>query len=273
MKTHYLILSGGLGNQMFQYALYHVLREKGMKVKLDTSLYNLTKMHNGYELDRVFDISDKTICKRGLHLMGLRLLLKYRPKFLVTVDKLFYDASLLNVCKPYIYGYWQDECYFKSVEQGIRSIFSFQGIDNRNLQIANELRACNSISLHIRRGDYVSYGMTIIKEDYYKQAVQYFNNQIKNCVFYIFSDDIKESEDMIRKMNVDYKMIYHNKGTDSYKDMYLMSNCQHNIIANSSFSWWGAWLNNNPDKIIVSPKVWSSKNELLKPQLKEWILV
>jgi hypothetical protein len=256
-----IIVSGGLGNQMFQYALYLALKEKGRNVKLDTSLYSHVKMHNGYELERCFGVKEPVVKSGKVHLFLLRLLLKIRPKILLQGDVLHFDEKVFTTRSFYFHGYWQSEKYFKCIEDLIRDTFIFQNIDEKNKMLAEEISSVNSISLHIRRGDYLKNSIYsgVCTEEYYMNAVEQMLSEIastQNLKFFVFSDDKDFATQFINKINYPAKLIDSNKGMDSYKDMYLMSQCKHNIIANSSFSWWGAWLNNNPNKIVIAPKKW-----------------
>lgn len=252
MKT--LIFTGGLGNQMFQYALLLSLRNRGYVVEADISFYSYLNMHNGYELARVFGIKDRATDKGGLHLFLLRTISKYKPKCLFSGDKLRYDENVLLAPQKYIQGYWQSELYFKDIEQQVKDAFAFQNIDSFNAELAKRMQESESVSLHIRRGDYIAYGMTLVGKDYYEKAVDIVLKKLGKVKFYIFSDDEVEARRIADDMGIDYQILNHNKGENSYKDMYLMSQCKHNIIANSSFSWWGAWLNDNPNKVVVAPK-------------------
>ncbi len=272
MKIH-LILRGGLGNQLFQYALALSLRNRGHEVLLDTSMYGMVEMHNGYELDKAFGIQDRTTCKGGIHLLKLRIIQKYRPTLLYIRDNEQYNPTILDHPKRYINGYWQDERYFKMIEQEVRETLTFKGIDPQNQSIAEEMSRSLSVSLHIRRGDYAAFGMTLIGDAYYRQGVQTMIERLGTPTFYIFSDDKDEAEKMAKDLGINYRLMSQNRGEDSYKDMFLMSQCKHNIIANSSFSWWGAWLNSNPGKIIVAPKDWDSKKPDFHPQLSDWTLL
>lgn len=260
-----LIFSGGLGNQMFQYAMLLSLRHHGLSVRIDTSLYRYVKMHNGYELNRVFGIEEKSIDKGGLHLLWLRFLNKYKPSIIYSKDNLHFNYKVLDKPCRYIEGYWQSELYFEVISQQVKDAFVFQNIDSMNAAYADTMRNCESVSLHIRRGDYASYGMTIIGKDYYEKAVAIMKDKLGKVRFFIFSDDEVEARKIADEMGIDYQIMNHNSGSDSYKDMYLMSQCKHNIIANSSFSWWGAWLNNNPQKIVIAPK------RLTDINCKSWI--
>lgn len=272
MYSH-IIVNGGLGNQMFQYAFALALRHRGHHVVMDTSLYNYAIMHNGYELERVFGIEEPLINKKGLHLGWLRFLLKYKPTLFLSNDHLCFDKSNLDSPKRYLYGYWQNEQYFKDVADEIRRKFVFQGIDERNQLIAREMNGCNSVSVHIRRGDYETSGMLLLDEDYYSRAFDLLLEKVADPVLYIFSDDCQAAETIVSKYydEYKYKIIDWNKGADSYKDMYLISQCRHHILANSSFSWWGAWLNDSRNKIVIAPKCWVYNNPELCPQVDGWI--
>lgn len=272
MKKKNVIIRGGLGNQMFEYALACALRKRGYRVAIDISFFSLFKMHNGYELNNVFGIDEECIYKQGLHLLWLRFLNKFKPAFLVSKDTLAFDPSILSDPKKYLFGWWFDEKYFKSIEPIIRDIFVFKNIDILNNAMGKEMSNCDSVSIHVRRGDYAAYGMRILEVDYYMKAIQEILNKVKNPIFYLFSDDFEEAEKLLQSFNVSFVSVRNNTGNDSYKDIFLMSHCKHNIIANSSFSWWGAWLNNNPNKLVIAPKEWDNK-PYFKPQIDSWILI
>lgn len=267
-----IIIQGGLGNQMFQYALVLALRSRGFKVKLDTSMYNFMKMHNGFELEKVFAIKEDVVLKNDIHLLWLRIIRKYNLPIILK-DTCSFNLLVLKKPALYLNGYWQDERYFNFVQDEVRKVFLFKDIDIQNINLSEEMKSCNSVSLHIRRGDYADYGMTIIDTNYYKKAIKFICQKVYAPIFYIFSDDTIEAKRIADDLDINYKIISHNRGSDAYKDMYLMSKCSYNIIANSSFSWWGAWLNNNPDKIVVAPNVWDSKKINFHPQCEDWILL
>ena len=269
----YLILTGGLGNQMFEYAFLLALRHKSHKVVMDISHYDFLQMHNGFELERVFGIKEECVNKQGLHIQWLRFLNKFRPSALYMADKLFFEPSCLENPKKYIWGYWQDELYFKEIDEQVRSVFTFNKMDKTNFAIAQEMHSNNSVALHIRRGDYAAFGMNLMGMDYYRLAVKYITKKVRDTHFYVFSDDETVASEMANSLGLNYTLINHNKGMESYKDMYLMTKCKHNITANSSFSWWGAWLNGNKDKIVVAPKEWNMNNPSINPQPTSWVLI
>jgi hypothetical protein len=273
-----VIITGGLGNQMFQYAFALALRSKGIETKLDISYYDFWKkynwnMHNGYELQDVFCINEECICSQGIHMKWLRLLDRHDPFSIIMKDDNTYHPEFAESHSHYYYGYWQDERYFQHIKKQVQEAFVFQNIDLQNLRIAEEMNSCNSVSLHIRRGDYEQFGMTLMDDSYYQKAINVILQRTSNPTFYIFSDDPVEAKNIAKRMHISYQFIDLNKGKDSYKDMFLMSNCQHNIIANSSFSWWAAWLNNNMNKIVIAPAIWDNKLRGFHPQLDCWELL
>lgn len=282
---------GGLGNQMFQYALYISLKHKcnGETVKIDTSCFRGYPLHNGYELERIFNVKPEhatwldllrlayPYCHYRLWQIGKRFL--PRKKTMVIEKKNEeYDASALDVTGDcYFDGYWQNEKYFMNVKDQLYDVFTPKAIDSRNASFANELSACNSVSLHVRRGDYTKnplYG-GICDETYYINAIKELQAHIDVDVYCVFSNDIiwcKEHLPRIIGSKV-IKYVDWNTKTDSYMDIYLMSCCRHNIVANSSFSWWGAWLNRNKDKIVISPKKWNNIKGSQFEIPKNWLRV
>lgn len=268
-----LIVTGGLGNQMFEYAFLLALRNKGHGVVMDTSYYDFVKMHNGYELERVFGIKEELVNRQGLHMLWLRYLNRFRPDSIYLADDLSYRPECLEKPRKYLWGYWQDERYFNDIADIVREVFQFRNIDGYNQTVAQEMAKKCSVSLHVRRGDYAEFGMNLLGDDYYKKAINHIiKNTVEDPFFYIFSDDVDVAKGIAEMMGINYALMSHNRDKDSYKDMYLMSRCKHNVLANSSFSWWGAWLNGNKDKIVVAPKIWNDKYEIIQPQAEGWVL-
>ena len=180
--------------------------------------------------------------------------------------------KLFNPNNKYFVGYWQSENYFNSIEKIIREHFKFKPtLSEKNLRLKKRIENSNSVSLHIRRGDYVNnasayktHGLCSI--EYYNRAIDEIKRQVKDPIFFIFSDDpewVKSTDFGI----INFEIIDWNIGNLSYIDMQMMNCCKHNIIANSSFSWWGAWLNSNSKKIVISPKKWFA-NDVLNEQAK-----
>ena len=234
-------LMGGLGNQMFQYAYGRAvsLRDK-TELALDISWFRKQSKNipRRYELD---------IFRSPQSLVDLNMFSKCWNK--LTGDK-------------YLNGYWQSEKYFKDIEDVVRSDFEFPLLDDeRNEDASLLMQDTDSVSVHVRRTDYVSLPNVsaclgdICTREYYQKALRLMSDKVPDAEFFFFSDDIqwvkKNLGDGLRCHYVDW-----NNGLDSFRDMQLMSLCKHHIIANSSFSWWGAWLNKNPGKLVVAPGKW-----------------
>ena len=263
-----IFITGGLGNQMFQYAFFLSFKEKGIKTKINTFSYTNSTIHNGLELERVFDIKVPPKENKIAYLWH-KFIYKFCPKGIVYKDKIMtFNPRVYETKCLYLRGYWMNEEYFKSIEELIRTTFTFHHIDNENYLLANIIRNNNSISIHIRRGDYLLNSIyNVCDENYYRKAINLMCEKVNNPIFYVFSDDPEWCANFITRFNINYQIINSNQGKNSYKDMYLISNCNHNIIANSSFSWWGAWLNKNKSKIVIAPSRWwtnSKKNIWVK---------
>lgn len=271
-----IVFTDGLGNQMFQYALYLEMCYRGRKPKINIGIITRNIVHNGFELCNDFEIDKKSL---PLSMIG-----KFAGAFTIIVDRYFkafsyhqdidnFSDEVFNTRKPFVYGYWQDCRYFRNVENVVRKSFTFRNIDKVNFRISEEMKQCNSVSLHIRRGDYLKYAQyQVCTPEYYEKAINIIKEQVEKPIFYIFSDDLIWSEEFLRNKGVKYVLVSNNRGKDSYKDMYLMSQCRHNIIANSSFSWWGAWLNEFETKIVLCPKMWLS-NHKINPCPDNWIKI
>lgn len=267
---------GGLGNQMFQYAAGRALSlARGSSHLLDISAFRNSSVHQGFEVQRIFacpiqiaSIADvrsvlgwqySPFSRRVLAYPALAL---FRRKSLVIEPHFHYWSGIDAFSDDcYLQGYWQSEKYFLDVMQVIRADFTFTiPLDRRNADLAAQIGDVNAISLHVRRGDYVSNPETtahhgVCSLDYYRSAIQYVKEHVEQPHFFIFSDDLVWVKEHL-KTDVPCCYVDHNRGAESYKDMQLMSLCKHHIIANSSFSWWGAWLGANPEKLVVAPERW-----------------
>jgi hypothetical protein len=269
-------LIGGLGNQMFQYSIARALScNKHTSLRLDISGYNNYNLHQGFELCNVFDVSAEIATISDIHnvlgwqssqsvrqILSRLKLSKFNSSKLVLEPNFNFWPEILNSPNPcYLDGYWQSEKYFIDFSALIRKDFTFKNeLDSHNLELASIINKTNSVSIHIRRGDYVNnlktnatHGLCSI--DYYSTAFNYITERIESPYFFIFSDDIEWARKNI-SLNFPCQFISHNIGSKSYVDMQLMSLCKHNVIANSSFSWWGAWLNTNESKIVIAPSKW-----------------
>ncbi len=257
-------ITGQLGNQMFQYALGKHLELLGHHVSYYLGYY---EAHSNHEmaLNRIFGIQ-LPIAKREQYLTYIedrhRIIDRVRRKLFGKKVKLFteigsgtleYKPKVFEFSEGLVDGYWQSEKYFSPISDVIRQTFRFQNISQQNLQIGQEMTYSNSVSIHVRRGDYLG-GFPVQNMDYYSKAMQYFRDRHQNLKFYVFSDDLQWCRTNF--MGDDICFVDWNRSKDSPYDMYLMSCCRYNIIANSSFSWWGAWLNNNLQKEVIAPKLW-----------------
>ncbi len=268
-------LIGGLGNQMFQYAagrrLAHVLR---VELKLDITEfgnYTLRTYSLGdYSIQENFasaeEIAALRLSKRG---MVERILAKVLHKRSTHIrEKHFhFEPEILNLPDGvYLDGYWQSEKYFSDIAGIIRQEFTVKPIQtDKNRELAEEIASCESVSLHIRRGDYVYNPHTnrvhgVCDLDYYSRCAEELSRMVKNQHFFVFSDDPEWVHDNL-KLSYPMTLIDNNGADRNYEDLRLMSQCKHHIIANSSFSWWGAWLNPRRDKIVFAPRQWFGKEQ------------
>lgn len=278
--TVYTSLIGGLGNQMFQYAAGRALALRmNTKVRLDISGFSSYRLHQGFELQRIFACSVEVASISDIdrllgwqsHPFFRRLLARpsfaaFRRKEFVVEPHFHYWPginSLKNDC--YLSGYWQSEKYFCDAASQIRTDFTFHlPLGNRNAELASQIKQVNAVSLHVRRGDYANNPKTkamhgLCSLDYYRAAIRQIYERVDQPYFFIFSDDMAWVQ---KNLKIDSPSVYvqHNFGAESYNDMRLMSMCRHHIIANSSFSWWGAWLNASLEKIVIAPRTWFVKN-------------
>ncbi len=280
-------IKGGLGNQMFQYAFALALKNKfpDEKIFIDTQHYKFPFLktfrgnnfhHNGYEINTIFPncqiptASWLDIAKHSYYIpnyvisRALRKVLPHRKKEFVQSSSLayLYDASVFESADySYYDGYWLSPNYFDFCKDDILNAFEFQSFDTiYNIELANSIRSNNSIAIHIRRGDYLNNPIYkgICTFDYLKSAVNKAKNIIKNPIYFIFSNDIVWCSENLKIIFGKSPVLYvtNNKGTSSYKDMQLMSLARCNIIANSSFSWWGAYLNKRSDHLVFCPHKW-----------------
>jgi Glycosyl transferase family 11 len=261
---------------MFQYAASKALAmRRGADLCLDVTSFEGYTLHHGFELKRIFDCPENLasnsdirkvlgwraapLVRRVLSLAGMRLLrgrsLAMEPSF--SYWPAYEDAP--GEC--YLFGYWQSERYFADVAASIRKDFEFKTqLNSKNDSLARQIRNVNAVSLHVRRGDYVKNPVTLAKHgvcspEYYRDAIARITEEVDAPFFFIFSDDIQWVKENV---GIEYpcKYIDHNSGADSFNDMRLMSMCRHHIIANSSFSWWGAWLAQSPRQIVIAPEPW-----------------
>ena len=259
---------GGLGNQMFQYAYARALQKKGYEIKIDISAFNNYKLHGGYQLDKYNISLKKTTIEetRSLHksdiISRVLKILCLRKDEIIKEKSLLVSNDLLNVDdNTYVDGYFQSEKYFLAIRKEIVKEFTIKGsLTNYTKLVEKWIQdEDNAVSLHVRRGDYISnkkanvvHGTCSMK--YYQNAIKMLNSKLHNNKYFIFSDDIKWCKENLKMNNAIY--VDNEEKRIPHEDIYLMSLCSHNIIANSSFSWWGGWLNSNLEKIVVAPTKW-----------------
>lgn len=288
-----VIIFNGLGNQMSQYAFY--LQKK----KIDNSTRFIFDKrshinHNGYELGRVFNIElEKTLSNSILFLLFRILTIKKYPYFSKPLIKtlnffgirLFeesenydFDEVLLKPSKGirFLYGGWHSEKYFNSNRNQVLKAFKLKVEDKENLDHLEKIKKTESVSIHVRRGDYMKgihfemYG-SVCTKGYFEVAIDKINKMLEKPHFFVFSNDlqwVKENFVMERCTFVDC-----NKAKDSWKDMYLMSNCKYNINSNSTFSWWGSYLNCNESKVVIIPHYFVNNLETKDFYPSSWLRI
>lgn len=270
-----VLLKGGLGNQMFQYAAGRRLAcLHDVQLKLDLSWfrdYPDGATPRSFVLDH-FSIRAESATDQEIALLFEPQFGRIR-RFLNSINPCYrnthirshnscFDPAILglpdNICLD---GYWQSEKYFSDIASVIRNEFTAHDEpEERNREFISTINGCNAISIHIRRGDYVTDAKNAARhgtciDNYYKKAVELVAERVERPHFFVFSDDpvwVREHFRISHPMT----LVDHNGPDEAHEDLRLMSLCRHQIIANSSFSWWGAWLNPKPDKIVIAPSRW-----------------
>ena len=263
---------GGLGNQLFQLAYALHLNKNEKKVFLDISSFKTYKLHGGYQL-RNFNHS--------LPILKSSLIVKIFKLFFKTIkyEKLKFknfNFIFLKYNNIYLDGYFQNENYFNESEKFIKDCLIKSKLNESDTfkKIKKKIISENTCSIHVRRGDYTNpknikiHGLLNLK--YYEDAIEIIKKKgVQN--FIVFSDDIDWCKKNLKFSKID--MIYSDSGLSQIEDLFLMSFCSSNIIANSSFSWWGAWLNQNPNKIVIAPKKWLVNDSSVDVIPKNWIKI
>lgn len=287
-------ITGGLGNQMFQYAIALILAKKNKtSIYIDDSFYQ--NKNSGTPRDFELSLFQKNLNFATPYLISyftsLSFWNKLRRQAALNYPKIYnekncaFDKKVLGLSNPvYLKGYFQSYKYFNGFEKQICDFFSFpENMNNeRDKKFLTKLNYNNSVAIHVRRGDYINDYKTQkfhgnCTKKYYLEAIELIAKQTTDPYFFFFSDDPLWCEQNFKNLPYKINFVTKNQGTNSWKDMMLMSNCKNNIIANSSFSWWSAWLNRNPKKIVIAPEKWFafSKKEgnaldLIPP---EWIRI
>jgi hypothetical protein len=271
-------LIGGLGNQMFQYAAGRRLaHHHNTDLFLDATGFAYNPLRK-YELD-VFRINatfaplnllkQVPISRKDAIRLSIRKLYARNTEFrYVKENGLDFHEEILSLPdNSYLAGYWQSENYFGEIADIIRKEFSFVNPPSLiNQELMEKMMGCNSVSMHIRRGDYVSDPIImeihgVLGTEYYKKALNVIEEHVKDPQIFVFSDEIPWAKDYI-KTHLPLHFIDFNRAEKNYEDLRLMSHCKHHIIANSSFSWWGAWLSNKKNNVVIAPIKWFADKEM-----------
>ena len=290
---------GGLGNQMFQYAFALSLQDRfpNEKILIDISHFHYlflkkwktSNLHNGYEIDKIFH--NVAIPKAGIG--DLMKLTWYMPNYWLSrvIRKVFplrkteyiqtteqstsFDTLAYNIKGDCYYeGYWQSISYYLPIREKIQKTFAHPVPNDINAKYIQQIKDSNSVGIHVRRGDYLNFAAykDICNLEYYQKAIKEVLKDGQLHSFYIFSNDVEWCKSNICPLlgNNPCHIVTENTGKNSCWDMFLMTYCQDLIIANSSFSWWGAFLNNRGGRVISSAK-WNNKKSKLDFWAPEWI--
>lgn len=284
---------GGLGNQLYQYALYEKMKRLGKDVKLDTYAYQEAvgedREWRRLELDRFPLVSyEKATAEDRERLLDNSgsLPAKIKRKLFGRKDMTFretkeYMPEIFQMDDVYLYGFWNCEKYYEDEETLLQKKLQFpQSSNPKNADCIKQMQQENAVSLHIRRTDYLTAAegkryTGICTDAYYEAAVAYIRKRVQKPVFYIFSDDPAFCREHYKGENM--HVVDWNTGDESLFDMQLMSYCKHNICANSTFSLWGARLNPNPDKMMIRPlhhdNYETTSASEVQDLWKKWILI
>jgi hypothetical protein len=270
-------LAGGLGNQMFRYAAGIALAQRlkatllvdfTFHIKNDTDYGDFVA--RPFQLNIFPNVHEECIVVedyfRRSEILQWFLRKLNLPEYGLPVYKepfFHFDNQIVQLEAPVIIdGDWQSELYFKEYEHIIRNCFAFPDLNSEEWSVVllRKIESTNSVAIHVRRGDYLfayNYAINgVCPIDYYRNAIALMKQKVPDPYFYLFSDDPEWVKTSFADLTDPFDVVEGNKGNNSWKDMLLMSKCRHQIIANSSFSWWSAWLNNNPGKIVIAPQNW-----------------
>jgi len=262
---------GGLGNQMFQYAAGRTLAHLNKTfIKLDVSSFEENELRN-FDLlcfNAKIGFATKEEISNLLPAHNFEKAFQYfsplKKRSYYREKEFCFDEKVLGLGKNvYLKGYFQSEKYFLPAKDIIKADFTFKNEVIKNLkELSTSFKNANAVAVHIRRGDFDKDLITsgyhgTLSPDHYNSAIELIKAKIPSPTFYFFSDDINWVKENLPLPGAQF--VSGNITKNHFEDLYLMSQCKHNIIANSSFSWWGAWLNDNPDKMVIAPKKWFNK--------------
>ena len=266
-------ITGGMGNQMFQYAsAYALAKDLGAELTVDLEDYQLRQIHNGYELERVFGIKAEQVDRRKLGFLlrttpyALRRRLKKWTKRIPSnyylEDKFDYQPIPKSEgAVYYLEGYFQSERYFLHRRSEVSQLFRLQlPMSSPTAECIGRIQSANSVAIHVRRGDYTNANVQkvhgLLPPTYFQGAAQQMARMTENPEFFVFSDDPNWCEKNLSFNGRPVTFVHACLGPLAWEHMHMMSHCRHHIIANSSFSWWAAWLCKFPQKRIIAPKPW-----------------
>jgi len=275
---------GGLGNQLFQYAVgRHLAIKNGTQLVFDTTAYieDVKRVYSLGNFKIVGDVSTVDFAKATMPLSFKDKLFYKGPKLTTFNEKYFqFDPEVLqHKDNQYLNGYWQSYKYFDDIRPQILEEFALkEALSPEDEALRQEIANCNSVCLHVRRGDYVASSVTnqyhgTCSPEYYTKGVEIIKSKFKDPHFYVFSDDIAwATENIIPDKEVKY--VDHGAAKD-FVDFTLMHTCKHFITANSSFSWWAAWLANNEGKTVITPEKWfnDSPNDTKDLRPENWLKI
>ena len=276
-------VSSGLANQMFMYAYSRYLVSKGENVYIalqarkpfEEFAFEKITIRDVFPNVKIREMRPwmrplvQLFFKNGYSAQRLRRILSLFGIRYYHAKNFSYEPWMMEPQKSWcgIYrGLWQSENYFKECANDVRKQFAFpEFTEDKNIAIAAKMAKENSVAIHLRKGvDYMrseSFGKNLCEVGYYLRAINYIKKHVHNPVFYVFTDNPQWVKENLPSF--DYSLVDWNEvaGKTQFRDMQLMSCCKHNIIANSTYSWWGAWLNSNPDKIVIAPNKWCNPVE------------
>lgn len=257
-------IKGGLGNQMFQYAIAKAFSlQTKREFKLDISIFECYKLHN-YGLHH-FKLESNFYKPESIWKRRFTKLIKKVVFYNEDLHQFNYNQNLIKIKSDILFleGYFQSEKYFAKYENEIRTDFQILSpLKQQTSDMIAYMQSVNAVSIHFRRGDYIGNVVhETDKTEYYKDAIQLIESKIEKPVYFLFSDDMPWVKENF-KTNFETHYVDFNDASTNFEDIKLMATCKHNIIANSSFSWWGAWLNYNPNKIVIAPKIWFNNEKV-----------
>lgn len=287
---------GGLGNQMFQYAMYYKYQKMGLEVKADLLYYLSNEGVMPFKLTEYFPEIELEVCTSE-EIQSEKFTNPERHTSLKILDGLLYvvfpnkkyyvyeiqEGKYLKYFEKikcgYLEGFWQSEKYFLQYADELRYKFSFPKEEIKEIiDVSNWIRNENFISLHVRKGDYTQkknqllFGNICTKE-YYARAMEYIQKKVSNARFLVFSDDLDTA---CKELDIPDAVYVDKSRFHLYKDwydLYFMSLCKHNIIANSTFSWWGAWLNQSEGRMVIAPNRWINNRKTPDIWGQDWIKI